>query len=328
MPFFAGIDSGATKTLAVVGDDKGNIVGRGRSGPGNYQLVGLDAAMTAVREALDAACAEASRSRGDLARVALGLAGADRPVDFEELERGSRALLGETPFRVLNDTWVALRGGTKAGWGAVSISGSGANAAARSRDGRQAVLHAMGYETGNRGGAADIVRDAMHWAFCSLERSGPRSLLETEIPKLMGFKDLDEMMTSSYAYEDLMRVSPLVFELANRGDQAAQDILVSIGTAQGDQVVGVIRQLGMEAEQVEVVLAGSVYKGKNPLLVDAMHLTIHRTCPAARLHLLAYQPGVGAYLMALEDHGLTADDQVYANLDRTAGDLKGIKTED
>ncbi len=328
MPFFAGVDGGATKTLAVIGDEHGNILGRGRSGPGNYQLIGLEAAMKAVGEAIDLACAQARRTRADLTYAALGLAGADRPVDFEELDKGARGVLGGTPFRVLNDTWVGLRGGTRAGWGAVAVSGSGANAAARSRDGRQAVLHAMGYETGNRGGAADIVRDAMHWAFRSLERSGPKSLLEAEVPKLMGYKDLDELMSSAYSYEDLMRIAPLVFKLASQGDQAAQDILVSIGTDQGDQVCGVIRQLGLEDEPVEVVLVGSVYKGEDPLLIDAMNLAIHRVCPRARLHPPVYQPAVGAYLTALEDRGVVVDQRVYANVDRTAGDLKGAVTTD
>jgi len=323
MCFYAGVDGGATKTLAVVGDENGVILGRGQSGPANYQLIGLEAAMKSVGEALDLACAQAGVARTALTHVALGLAGADRPVDFEELARGARDLLGGTPFRVLNDTWVGLRGGIRAGWGAVAVSGSGANAAARSRDGREAVLHAMGYETGNRGGAADIVRDAIHWAFRSLERSGPKSLLETEIPKLMGFKDLDEMLRSSYSYEDLMRISPLVFELASRGDQVAQDILISIGTDQGNQVAGVIRQLGLEDDPVEVVLVGSVYKGENPLLIDAMQVAIHRVCPRARLHPPVYQPAIGAYLTALEDRGVVVDDRVYANLDRTAGELRG-----
>ncbi|HEY3316079.1 MAG TPA: BadF/BadG/BcrA/BcrD ATPase family protein, partial [Bacillota bacterium] len=204
MAFLLGVDGGATKTLAVVGDDEGGLMGRGQSGAGNYQLIGLDAAMKSVRVAVEAACAAAGWRLSDLAFAALGLAGADRPVDFEELERGSRGLFGAVPFRVLNDTWVGLRGGTRSGWGAVSISGSGSNSAARSRDGRQAVLHAMGYETGNRGGAADIVRDAMHWAFKSLERCGPKTRLETEIPKQLGYKDLDEMMSSAYSYEDMM----------------------------------------------------------------------------------------------------------------------------
>ncbi|HEY3315221.1 MAG TPA: ATPase, partial [Bacillota bacterium] len=87
-------------------------------------------------------------------------------------------------------------------------------------------------------------------------------------------------------------------------------------------VSGVIRQLGMENEPVEVVLAGSVYRGENPLLIDGLTMAVHRVCPRARPHLPAYQPAVGAYLIALEERGITVDDRVYANVDRTAGDLK------
>lgn len=46
-----GIDGGGSKTTALLANRQGQVLGRGTSGPSNYQVVGSDAAW----QALDAA---------------------------------------------------------------------------------------------------------------------------------------------------------------------------------------------------------------------------------------------------------------------------------
>ena len=60
MQYFLGVDAGGTKTLALIADASGRVLGAGRSGTGNWESVGLDGAYEAYARAL----AEALRSAG------------------------------------------------------------------------------------------------------------------------------------------------------------------------------------------------------------------------------------------------------------------------
>jgi hypothetical protein len=56
----------------------------------------------------------------------------------------------------------------------------------------------------------------------------------------------------------------------------------------------------MRRDEFEVVMAGGVFKGSSPVLVDAMRTVIHRECPGARTVIPVFEPVVGALLMGLE----------------------------
>lgn len=316
MKWFAGIDGGATKTLAVVGDETGRILGGGRSGPANHQTVGPAGAESAVRDALGEALRCAGVPLSSLDGVLLGLAGADYPSDFALLDGVCRQTLAATPFSVVNDSWVALRGGTRKGWGVVSVCGTGSNTAGRTPDGREHIVIGMSYEFGTRGGATDLIREAAHWAFRAAQQAGPSTLLTSEIPRLTGVRDMAELGELAYALgaESMARlagVPPAIFRLASAGDRVCQDILVTIGDAQGQAAGGVIRLLDMAAMPVEIVMAGSVWLGECPLMRDAFTLAVHRIAPAATPRLPEFGPVAGAYLMALENAGVMVGAEHY-----------------
>lgn len=326
MEYYIGVDGGATKTLAVIGDCSGRILGTGLSGPSNYQVFGLEIAMESVREAIVAAAtaagiggdALAERPGAAAAGAVFGLAGADFPVDFERLTEGVQGLMGGRPFRVVNDCWVALRGGTPASFGIVAINGSGPNFAGRNRKGEQCINRGMGYEVGNRGGAADIMRDALHHAFRADEGAGPATALTEAIPRVVGLPSLQAIAEAMYAggVGPAMGqpVVPLVFELANQGDAVAQRVLIDIGEVMGQSAGGVAKRLGMADEEFDVVLAGSVWRGVNPLLRDQFTTALHRVAPRAMPRLPLCEPGIGAYLMALEDGGVAVTESIISQV--------------
>lgn len=332
MEYFVGVDGGATKTLAVVGDRSGRVLGAGLSGPSNYQIVGLEFAMESIKDAIRQAEAAAGVSGGEPAARAqgavFGLAGADFPIDFERLNQGCAALMGDCPFRVVNDCWIALRGGTSADWGVVAINGTGANYAGRNRRGEEIILRGMGYEMGNRGGGGDIMREALHWAFRAEDGTGPATALSDAIPRAVGMASLDAIAEALYtgtASPALgLPIVPLVFELANQGDAVAQEILITIGNAMGQTAGGIARRLGIADEEFDVVLAGSVWRGVSPLLRDQFTTALHRLAPRAVPRLPLFEPAVGAYMMALEQAGIALDAAVRSALGDTAGRIASI----
>lgn len=324
MKYFMGVDGGATKTLAVVADSVGRIAGLGRSGPANHQTAGPDGTEFALREAIGEALAAAGLSLSDLAGAVLGLAGADYPSDFEMLGNIAARVLTGVPVKLVNDCWVALRGGTRCGWGVVSIAGTGANTAGRNPEGHEHIVMGMDYALGTRGGAGDIANEALHRAFRASQHAGPPTRLTKELPEALGAPDMATLRERAYAggvssIAFLTHLAPLVFELARQGDRVCQDVLITIGSAQGEEAAGVIKTLGMTDLAVDVVLAGSVWNGNCPLMIDAFTLALHRVAPYAHPKRTEFHPAVGACLMSLEQAGIEVTYEHYRNFEETAG---------
>ena len=283
---FLGVDGGATKTMAVVGDAHGNILSAGLAGPTNYQNVGLEKAMSNLDKSITQALSAANLTIDDISSAVFGIAGADYPIDFDVLNGALARLYPDLAYELTNDTWVAFRSGSEKDHGVVVISGTGANFAARSPDGRKVTGRGMGYEWGSEGGAISLIRSALHRAFRSHDGTGRKTLLEEAVLSLMGFSSYDDL--SFYLYqvnaqrpELLTRASPVVpaiFQLAFQGDQVAQDILVYTGNAMGEIAGRLGARMGLGSVPTDIVMAGSTYKGNEPPMVTAFRPLVSVLC--------------------------------------------------
>lgn len=304
MRYFAGIDGGASKTQCLIGDEEGNILASGFAGPANYQVVGQEGAKVSLETALHQALSEAKLKAEQIFSVLLGLAGADMEQDFVVLNQVCRGIFGAVPFKVVNDCWIGLKAGNPANWGVVTICGTGANAAGRTQDGREIILRGMSYELGNRGGGTDLLRDALHWAFRSEEKTAKKTLLTEEIPKLLGKRTMAELVdivrSQQVDPEILFAIPLIVFDLAAKGDVVCQEILINMGRTLGEMAGGIIQRLGIKELEVPITLVGSLFKSTNPLLVDEYTTTVHRVAPRAKIQIADDAPAYGAYLMAKE----------------------------
>jgi hypothetical protein len=78
-------------------------------------------------------------------------------------------------------------------------------------------------------------------------------------------------------------------------------------------ILAVARKLGMIQDTFDVVMAGSVFKGDSPELIEAMTEKVREECPGARPVLPAFEPVVGALLMGMERF-LEITPAIYENL--------------
>jgi N-acetylglucosamine kinase-like BadF-type ATPase len=313
---YLGVDGGATKTAAWVADERG-FRGAGRSGPSAYGSSNL---YGHVEEAVAEALRSAGATLNDVRRAVLGLSGADFPEDYALLTDVVSPLFGEIPFRIVNDTEVALVGGARAPWGVVSICGSGTNCLGRHPDGRSFTIGGMGYD-GDYGGGNDLIRTAMARAFQADQGRGRDTLLRPRLLTLLGYSDYDALsraihlggMSAALDPDRRRAMVDLVFAAAGEGDAVAQDILVDMGTALGHAAGAAVRRMlhadpaVEQAPAVEVVMAGSVWKGRHPLMADAFRLTLHRYAVRVDPHLALREPVAGAVLLAVQDDGGPVD---------------------
>lgn len=315
-----GVDAGNSKTFALVAETTGRVLGFGRAGPGNHQTVGLERALAEIRRACEAACAEAGIPL-PVAFGVFGLAGADLPEDFVLLERGIRELKLAQRFRVENDTLVALRAGARRPWGVVVVCGAGFNAAGIAPDGRVFRLPGLGWISGDRGGGWFLAQEAVRHVARAWDGRGEPTLLTSFVLKTLGVGSVEEMIAALYrgaiGEAKLLDLVPQVFEAAYAGDRVAQRLVVELGEEVGLAASAVIRRLGLERTDVEVVLAGGVFKGRGPLLWDTVAQVVHRTAPQAQLVRPRLAPVAGAVLLALEEHQGSVDPMVLANLEES-----------
>ena len=282
--------------------ENGKILSEGFAGPSNYHTAGLEMAEESIKSAASAALAAAGIGLKDLDFTVLGLSSADRPEDFAVLNPIAEEIFGSRKFKILNDTWIALKTGSPDYWGIVAICGTGGGFAGRDKSGKEVILRNLDYVTGNRGGGSELAETALHFAFRSEEGTYTKSLLETEIPKLFGQELIGDLIADLWVRllpeEGLQKIPPLLFELANQGDTVSVEILQEHGKALGEFISGIIQRLSMQGETVPVVLAGSVYKGNHPALLDELKAEVRKTAPKAQFNQPLEKPASGAYAIA------------------------------
>ena len=319
-----GVDAGATKTFALVADAAGHILGFGQRGPGNHQTTGLEPALKEIRRSCEDAVAQAGVSR-PVDCGCFGLAGADLPIDFLLLGPTIDAMHLVHRIRVKNDTMVALRAGLRRNWGVAVICGTGTNAAGIGPDGRETRFPGLGPISGDWGGGGDIALEAVGLVCRAWDGRGQPTLLTDMVLFSLGIPSVDDLISLLYQGQfdyypgqfdrrRLRSLVPLVFEAAEQGDQVARDLLIRVGSEVATMANAIIRRLGLEDSDVEVVLGGSVFKGSGPLLIETVTRMVRETAPQAAIVLPEFEPVVGAVLLALETLGVEVGDAVYANL--------------
>jgi N-acetylglucosamine kinase-like BadF-type ATPase len=312
--YYLGVDGGTTRTKAVIGDDAGHIVGSGEGEASNYQIVGLEAAISGITNAVQRVLTAANLSLTQVEHAVFGLSGMDLPKDREVLNAALVTAFPELVFDLVNDTWIMLKAGSNRGWGIALVCGGGANACACSRDGTWVTLRGLGYESGLRGGGLDMLRDILHYAFLSHDGTGSKSVLEQTVLDVTGAPDYDtlqllflEAIQDTAGHGELLQralaIVPMVFDGATAGDEVCKRILMLQAESLAEGITGLVRKMGFERETVDVVLGGSVFGGGNPAFVDRLTLLVHEVAPLARLGPPPLDPVLGAYVMALQTMG-------------------------
>ncbi len=325
---YLGLDAGGTKTYCLVGGANGRLLGFGQAGCGNYELHGVEPAAAENRKAVNEALQTAGIGLGEIAHVGMGIAGADLPEDYTMLEEHIfTPLFGDLPREFRNDSMAALRGGTPKPYGIVIACGTGCVCAGRNQQGEEARAAGLGDEFGDLTSGSIIGRQGLDAVWQSWDGVLPPTRLSDLFVARSGRKDVETLFRDVYYGRlgacELQPMAQLVFDAAFEGDAVACDILVKAGEDLGRIVNAVARKLAMSTEAFDVVMAGSVFKGRSPVMADAMRTIIHRQCPQAATISPIYEPVVGALLLAMEaGEGGPVDDTVYNTLGNELRDME------
>src|SRR5205807_7257980 len=171
-----GVDGGGTKTRAVVLDGN-SVLGEGAAGPSNPLRVGIANGVTAIREAIDKACAGAMIHRDDLVAVGVGLAGVRRKDIRTRMHDVLVDTLGIKNIELVSDGDIALFGATDGRAGVVVISGTGSISVGVNAQGKRAYAGGWGPVAGDEGSGSWIARRALQAVARASDERGPKTTL-------------------------------------------------------------------------------------------------------------------------------------------------------
>jgi N-acetylmuramic acid 6-phosphate etherase len=275
--FVLGIDGGASKTLALLADDRQHVLGRGTGGSSNYQTVGADAALSALDEAIGAACASAGLPSSALAAVCIGMAGVDRPEDRALLLGWAARRLPGMPLTIVNDAQLVLAAGTPDGWGAALICGTGSIVYGEDAGGRRARAGGWGYLLGDEGSGYAVGQAGLRAVMRAFYGRGLRTALTQAILAHWDLSTPSDLVRRVYGEAllpaDMAALALLVEAAGASGDEVARGILQEAGRELALAVQAVVRALELP-QPVPCGLAGSlIVKSK---VMRAMFLSAAR----------------------------------------------------
>ena len=304
-PLVLGIDGGNSKVDLALADVRGHLLRAIRGRTVSHQAVGLDAGMTRLGELATQMMREAGGATSRPGIVVATLAGADYPEDVRLLERAITRLELGREVVVLNDTFGALRAGASSGWGVGLVCGQGINAAAIAPDGRQARFPGIGDISGDWGGGGGIAMAALQAAVRGSDGRGPRTSLEQAAPHYFGVSTPAAMTRAFYfgriPEARISSLAPIVFEQATTGDEVARGIIDRLADELAAMANALIRRLHLTRLEVEVVLAGGVFRTRDEPFYERLHQRVWGAAPRARFVHLDWPPVTGAVLLALDE---------------------------
>ncbi len=304
--YLLGLDCGGTRTVCLLADGQGHVLGRGVAGPSNYHAVGLEAATNAILQAVDQAWQAAGLARGVAAVACLGLAGVDRPEDRQAITTALTPRRLARRLLIVNDAVIVLAAGSGGGVGVVVIAGTGSIAWGRNRDGQDSRAGGWGHILGDEGSAHDIGLRALQAVMRARDERGQPTVLTDFIFKHLRLARPESLLTFvhtlPYPRAEIAALAPIVERAARQGDPVACTIYAHAAQELALAATTVIQALGMEGEAVDVVLSGGVFHA-GELVIEPFVRAVREIAPQAQAIRLEQEPAVGAVRLAVKELG-------------------------
>lgn len=316
-----GVDGGGSKTAVAVATVRGELLGLARGGPSRLELVGSGRAKTELERAIEEALREADAKKEQVAAACFGFGG----MDTERARRSAAKIAEEIgpasgTFRIADDALVGLYSGTFGRPGISVIAGTGALIRGVNGEGETARVDGWGHLFGDLGSAYYIGSRAIRAALEALDGRGKETALEGAIVDELELEEIAEVIDLFYGVEDaptkIARLAPSVDRLAEEGDAVAREIISSAAEELVRSTLTLIERLKLEdLHPLRVVPNGGVFRStlvKEGLREGLEENLSERT--SLRFVDPAWEPVVGALVMALEEAGVEVGARVRDNL--------------
>jgi N-acetylglucosamine kinase-like BadF-type ATPase len=308
-----GIDAGATKTVCLLADEHGRVLGEGRGPGANLHVAGELAVEKVLHEVMEQAVGESAITP---AAICLGMAGVDRD-DEAGIVRGIMRRIGfKSRTLVVNDALIALVAGGGDSPGIVIVAGTGAIVYGRNGAGVAARAGGWGHMIGDEGSGYWIGREALSAVMRAADGRGPETALTTEIVAHFEVRDVSRLPRIVYDREQprmaVAALGPLVQRVSEEGDAVATRILERAAEELVLAAGSVTARLEMRGDAFAFFLAGSVFRVV-PWLAAELPRRLVEVAPRSHVEILDKEPATGAVWLAIAEARGGARVPVYRN---------------
>lgn len=303
---YLGIDGGASKTTATLIDEKRNILGQGKSGGSNINVLGPTKSLKNIKSAVKQALK--NKNLKNIVAV-FALAGVGNPDD----EKGWRKQITNDTFfsqifakppKFFNDTQAALRSGTTDKNAIALIAGTGSNCWGHNQEGKEAKSGGADYILGDQGSGYDIGLKILKNVTKSLDGRANNTQLAGLLMDHLKINSLQDLIDLVYKEPwnkgDVAKIAPLIETAANNNDKVAQEIIEEAVTDLSQMVKSVANKLDLTNKPYVVVSAGSIFKIKK--LREGVEKEVKKFSPNAKFEDQKVDSATAAAYLALESN--------------------------
>ncbi|HEY9726831.1 MAG TPA: BadF/BadG/BcrA/BcrD ATPase family protein [Chroococcales cyanobacterium] len=311
MSYVLGVDGGGSKTVCLLMDAAGQVLGRGEAGASNYQSIGKKSAFFSIQSAIVRAIGY--QRLLEIKAICLGLAGVSRPEDMQVAQSFVEQLKSSASIPVIwslapqnivlcHDASIALVGGIGQAVGIVAIAGTGTIVFGRNQEGHTKRVGGWGPILGDEASAYHIAVSGLRAAMRAYDKCDKPTSLQERIREHLGLTSLENLVEVIYqqgwGVREIAALAPIVDRAATSGDEVAMTIIEDAVRELVQVTTVAIDALFTPTEVFEVVTAGSVWNGLSKIR-DRFEASLVRQKPTAKVIFPRHEPAYGAGLLAL-----------------------------
>ena len=303
---YLGIESGGTRTTALLAPGNGKPCLRGEFGPANLRLMDDDALVRHFT-GIDTL---AQKAETPLSGIAIGMAGARTASDRQRIHSAAAKVWPNVPCYATNDLETALAAAPSPGKTAPAaqiliLSGTGSCCYGRTPDNRTARVGGWGHIIGDKGSGYEIGLNALKAVAHHLDVSGQWSVLGQNLLQTLLLNEPEDLIdwAKTASKPDIAALAVSVFEAADKGDKIAVQILQEAAESLAGDGAACARKLVKSRAPVQFVLAGSVLL-QQPKFAGRIRAHLRQLWPGATVTPLPRESVWGALELARSNTGL------------------------
>jgi N-acetylglucosamine kinase-like BadF-type ATPase len=307
--YYISADGGGTKLLAVMFDERLNLISQSKSGAVNPCFTDISDIERNMRSSID--CCLAKTGVTQIEHLYITMPGPHEL--YERIIRERCTLGGCTGF---SEGYACITSGLLQHRGIAALAGTGSGLFCV--DGNKTICSIGGWGAlfGDEGSGYEIGAAGIRAAQYAIDGRGKDTLLVEMIKTQFGFKNLQDIVSYTYRKNDyrntISSVCLAVCNAAAQGDSAAIDIMKAAGRAQGLMFNTLVHKNNLPCS-LPVVVSGSVWR-HNPNMFDEFCSYIHAGYPGFTICKPRFEPVIsGAVQTAFDLYG-GIDDNISAKL--------------
>jgi len=301
MEVILGLDGGASKTEVLVVTSNGKIVGHGKAGPCNVNVVGFNVAEREIALAIKQALKPGMKVK----RAVLGIAGAGRKSGLDKYSMIARKI-GFENFKITTDGFIGLVAATRFKPGVLVSAGTGTIVMGINRRGEIARALGWGYLFDDEGGGFWIGSRLLNRACREVDRRsrGGEKLVKVVLDWYKA-ESLDQVIERIYDSENPMQqVASLVEALTDIWWRipTIRRIIEDATQALAEGVGAVVRRLRLK-RPVKIYYTGGIFS-LGDRFVELFANKVKEEIGRAEINKPQFKPVFGAILYAMKLEGI------------------------